>query len=79
MPILNGNEKLNIERTGYFIEAITYGQPDEKPGVLVNLRDPSGSIIDRVVVTAPVGDNRVPVLSVYQNSGAKDTPFFKEK
>ena len=76
--MLSDREKMGIERTGYFIEAITFGQPDEKPGVLVHLKDPSGSIIDRVVVTAPVGEGRVPSLSVYQNSGAKDTPFFKE-
>lgn len=76
MPILSGNEKLKIGRTGYYMEAVTYGQPDEQPGVLVNLRDPSGTIIDRAVVSAPVTDG-VPKLDILHNAGADDKPFFR--
>lgn len=76
MPILSGNERLKIARTGYYMEAVTYGQPDEQPGVLVNLRDPSGTIIDRAVITAPVDDG-IPRLNILHNSGAEDKSFFK--
>jgi len=79
MPILNGKEKMNIERTGYYLETISFGQPDEQPGVFVNLRDPSGSIVERVVITAPVGDERMPSLKITHIPGAENVPFFRRE
>ena len=75
MPFLHGNEKLSIGRTGYYMEVVVYGQDSEEPGCMINLKDPSGTIIDRVVVH-PSQASDIISLQMEQYSGNTDKPYF---
>lgn len=69
----NANELLKIGSTGYRMIVRTYGAATETPSVVVDITDPSGTIIDRAVINSPVVTGQAPQLNIVRTSGAADT------
>lgn len=60
-----------VGRTGYRLVVSSY-QRNENPCIVVDVRDPSGTITDRAVLTVPVTTGKAPQLDIVRTAGASE-------
>lgn len=67
------NDVYMIGRTGYRLTVLNY-QENEKPIVIVDVHDPSGTIVDRAVITVPIINGQQPKLDIVRTDTVVKEP-----
>ncbi len=61
------NDVYAIGRTGYRLTVLSYTN-NEDPYVYVDIHDPSGTIVDRAVLTVPIITGQEPKLNIVRTN-----------